>query len=282
MKKTVSAFVWIFLAGMLALPGTLPAAEKGPLIFGVHPFMKPTEILTKFKPVTEFMSKELNREIQIVVGKSYEDIAERYQKGEVDFGFMGPSLYALESEKGLVSPLARIVVDGKGTFQGVIIVKEDSPVKKISDLRGDSFAFGDPESTLSHYMPHYMLIEQGIKLKDLSKYAFVGNHDNVAINVLQGNFVAGGLKPDVARKYLDKGLKELAISEPVPEHLFVAGLKLDEATRQKITAALLKADVELLKPINKSITGMETAKREDYAGLRKLMVEVDQNDPAEK
>jgi phosphonate transport system substrate-binding protein len=282
MKKTLSAFVWIFLAGMMALPVTLPAAEKGPLVFGVHPFVKPTEIAKKFKPVTEFLSKELNREIQIVVGKSYEDIADRYQKGEVDFGFMGPSLYALESEKGLVFPLARIVVDGKGTFQGVIIVKEDSPVKKISDLRGESFAFGDPESTLSHYMPHYMLMEQGIQLKDLSKYAFVGNHDNVAINVLQGNFVAGGLKPDVARKYLDKGLRELAISEPVPEHLFVAGLKLDEGIRQKITAALLKADVELLKPINKSITGMEIAKREDYAGLRKLMVEVDQNDPAEK
>lgn len=281
MQKTVRAFLCLSLLAMMTFPGYLAAAEKA-LVFGVHPFMKPTEILKAFKPVTEYLSKELNREVQIVVGKSYEEIADRFQKGEVDFGFMGPSLYAVESEKGLVSPLARIVVNGKGTFQGVIVVKDDSPLRGIGDLKGKSFAFGDPESTLSHYMPHFMLMQQGIKLKDLSKHAFVGNHDNVAMNVLQGNFVAGGLKPDVAQKYYDKGLRALATSEPVPEHLFVAGSKLGEATRQKIQTALLKANPEILKPINKSITGMEAAKREDYAGLRKMMDAVDRKDPAGK
>lgn len=252
------------------------------LVFAVHPFKKPAELVKMFKPLTDYLAAELGTEVQLVIGKNYEEVMQGYETGKINLGFMGPSLFALEGGKGMVKPLARIVVNGKGSFQGVIVTRQDSQIKSLADLKGQGFAFGDAESTLSHYVPHYMLMQQGVYLKDLSKYAFIGNHDNVALNVLQGNFAAGGLKPETASQYMDRGLKVLATSEPVPEHVFVASSKLDQKSFQRIKQALLKADLALLKPVNNQLTGLEEAKVEDYAGLRTLMTEVDSKDPAGK
>lgn len=279
-KSLVKVIPGLLLLLITVFPGVGFAGDKDALVFGVHPFKKPTKLVKMFKPVKNYLSQELNREIKIVITKSYGELGEKYQNGEVDFGYMGPSIYAVNGDKGLVKPLARIVVNGKGTFQGVIVVKKDSPYNSVSDLKGKSFAFGSAASTLSHYVPHHMLMKKGIYLKDLSKYAFVGHHDNVAINVLNGNFDAGGLKPGVAKNYLDKGLRILAESEPVPEHLFVANAKLDDQLFKKIKAAIMKADTSVLKSVNSSITGLEEASPEDYADLRKLMHDVDNNDPA--
>lgn len=268
------------LTVFLATLTCLSSWGADPLVFGVHPFKKPAELILMFKPLTDHLSKELGTEVQLLIGKNYEEVIQGYETDKIDFGFMGPSTFAMEAEKGSVKPLARIVVKGKGSFQGVIITKQDSPIKTVADLKGQAFAFGDPESTLSHYVPHYMLMQEGIYLKDLSKHAFVGNHDNVALNVLQGNFAAGGVKPETADQYLERGLKVLATSEPIPEHLFVASSRMDAEMFQRVKKALLQADLELIKPVNKGLTGLEEAGAEDYAGLRKIMVEVDSKDPA--
>lgn len=276
-SQPIKAFSFILLSGLLIASLTAYANDNTQLVFGVHPFKKPSKTYLMFLPLVESLSKKLNRDIKLVIGKNYKDIIHKHHMGQVHFGYFGPASYAVTSKDTKLFPLARIMMNGRGAFKGVIVARTDSPINNIEDIRGRRFAFGDKESTLSHYIPHYMLMQNDISLKDLSKYSFTGNHDNVALNVLNGQYDAGGLKPQVARHYLDKGLKIVAQSEWVPEHLFAANQHMDSDTRKQIQAALLRTELKTLQAIKSSITGIELASDSDYNQLRKIIKEVDKD-----
>ncbi|MDH5219080.1 MAG: phosphate/phosphite/phosphonate ABC transporter substrate-binding protein [Gammaproteobacteria bacterium] len=276
-SQELKASSFVLLIGLLFSSLTTYADDKKSLVFGVHPFKKPSKTYLMFLPLVEYLSKELDRDIKLVIGKNYEDIIHKHHAGQVHFGYFGPASYAVTSKDTKLFPLARIMMNGRGAFKGVIVARTDSAINSIDDIRGKHFAFGDKESTLSHYIPHYMLMQNSIGLKDLSRYSFTGNHDNVALNVLNGQYDAGGLKPQVARQYLDKGLKIVAQSEWVPEHLFAANQHMDNDTRKQIQTALLRTDLKILQAIKSSITGIEMAKDQDYDQLRKIIEEVDKD-----
>ena len=100
-------------------------------------------------------------------------------------------------------------------------------IKNISDLRGRRFAFGDPNSTMSHLVPRAMMIQEGITMDDLAGFEHLSNHDNVALSVLTGNFDAGAIKEEVFRKYEPQGLMEVVRTPLISEHLIVASSAMD-------------------------------------------------------
>jgi len=253
--------------------------QQETLIFGVHPFKNPRQIYKMFRPLTNAISQQTGKEVKIVIGKSYEDIIDQHQQGKVDFGYFGPASYVNARAKTNIIPLTRIKMKGRGAFRGVIVVKKDSPITGLHQLKGKTFAFGDPESTLSHYVPHYQLMKAGVMVSDLKDYIFTGTHDNVALNVIHGVADAGGLKPAVAKQYLNRGLRILDKSEWIPEHLFAANGALASENIHLLKNVLLEMDLIVLKSIKSSITGMETASDRDYDGLRKIIIEVNSNDP---
>ena len=274
MNKVFATILFLVLIPAL----TVQAEQKKEITFVVHPFKSPSKLRSMFTPLLKHMEKKLGYKIVFRTGKSYEDVIDLYNDGTADFGYLGPAGYVNAARKKLVKPLARIMYKGKGTFNGVIVVKNQSSISAISDLKDKSFAFGDKNSTLSHYVPHYMLLKENVPLSELSEYKFTGKHDNVAQGVLLGLFDAGGLKPAVANNYLDKGLRILATSEPISEHLFVVNSKLDKKMADKIRQLLLKVKISLLTPIKKGITGIEPVKSSDYDNLRKIIDEVNKQE----
>jgi len=93
--------------------------------------------------------------------------------------------------------------------------------------------------------------------------------------VLLGMFDAGGLKPAVAKQYIDKGLRILATSEPIPEHLFVVNTRMSKEKKMRIIDALNNVPIKAYKSIKKSITGVEPVAASDYDNLRKIIKKVD-------
>ncbi|MDH5445136.1 MAG: phosphate/phosphite/phosphonate ABC transporter substrate-binding protein [Gammaproteobacteria bacterium] len=273
--------ITFILVGITTLTG-IQVQAASEIRFGVHPFKKPNKIFHMFQPLVMDLEKRMGIPVKLIIGKSYADIINKHKRAEIDFGYFGPASFIKAQKATQITPLARIQMNGKGAFRGVILVNENSSIKNLSQLKGHNFAFGDPNSTLSHYVPHYMLLKAGIKLNMLGNYAFTGNHDNVALNIMYGNFDAGGLKPDVAKQYLKRGLRILAHSEWIPEHLFAANKHLEKGLRIKLRKALLKTDVRILQKIKPSISGIEVARSRDYDKLRKIIETVDKQDPPDK
>ena len=266
----------IFATALLFSCLTTPLFAAETYVFGVHPYKNPAELAVIFKPMIALLEAETGAKISFRSAKDYDSFNESILKGEIDIFFMGPSIYAELS--GLHPDKVRLVATalnkGKPTFKGVIVAKKDGPINSLADLKGKKFAFGDRDSTLSCYIPAAMLMDAGVF--DSIKYDFTGKHENVANSVLQGGHDAGGLKPDVAEKFMGQGLKVIAESAPVYEHVVGVGPKVDAATMKKIQAALVNLkDPTVATSIQKDYTGFAVTKPSDYVSLLGIIKKVD-------
>lgn len=269
----------IFLCALLIalIPSFSQMSKAGePLIFAVHPYLPATEIVERFTPLVKYLSKELGETVIIDVSLDYQNHIARTGKDNVDIAYMGPASYVkMVDTYGRKPLLARQEINGKPTFHGVIIVRKDSPLRSLTDLAGKRFAFGDPESTMSHLVPRYMLWKEGVTIDNLGGYAFLANHHNVALGVLAGNFDAGAVKEEVFDEYEKRGLRELIRTPEISDHVFVATNRLSPEMVQKLRAALysLREKEEgrnIMSSIKPSISPVP-AKDEDYDNLREIL-----------
>ena len=247
------------------------------LTLWVHPYLPATELINKFSPLAAYLSKKCGQPIEVKISQSYKSHMERVGEGRVDLAYMGPSPYVkMTHTYGKKTVLACLEVNGKPFFHGMIITLKNSAIKTLQDLQGKKFAFGDPNSTMSHLVPRYMLWQAGIDVEDLENHQFLGSHNNVALGVLGGYYDAGGVKEGVFYKYQGRGLKMLAKSPPIAEHLFVASDKLPESTINTLRQSLVDLkDKTILSSIKKSVTGMAEVKDADYDTLRTILQQFD-------
>lgn len=247
------------------------------LILSVHPFLSATEVKARFSPMANYLSKQLGIKVTLRVGANYDEHIQAIGKDQVDLAYMGPASYVtLVNQYGIKPSLARIEMDGKPTFHGYIVTRSDSAINSLEDLKGQSFAFGDPKSTMSYVVPHFMLTQAGVITHDSSEHAFLGSHINVALAVLSGDYAAGAIKPAVFRKFESKGLRIIAVSPEISEHVFVSRTGLSEETVNELRKAMFTASgseqgVAALKAIKNSATGLIPVQDGDYDNLRTII-----------
>jgi phosphonate transport system substrate-binding protein len=277
MKAKHLMIKFIVLCQSIFLFFTLTALAEEPLILWIHPYLPATELIKKFTPLADYLSKKCGQTISIEISESYAAHIKRVGEERMDLAYLGPASFVkiidIYGEKTL---LARLEVNGNPFFQGMIVTRDDSSIKTLDDLTGKTFAFGDPNSTMSHLVPLYMLMEADITVDKFKKTAFLGSHNNVALGILGGYYDAGGVKEGVYYKYRERGLKVLATSSPVSEHLFIAGKGIPQSTIETLRQSLFQLkDKTILTSIKSSVTGVVPVKYEDYDYLFSVMQKLD-------
>ncbi len=273
---------YVFLLALafltVAAPARSPASD--PLMFCVHPYLPASEIEKRFGPLVDYLGRELRVPVHLHIPKDYRQHIELIGKSRMDISFMGPASYVrLVEVYGGQHLLGRLETNGKPLFAGVIFVPLASPVKTLADLRGKRFAFGQPESTLSYLVPRYMLWKSGITIEMLSRYSFLSNHDNVVLGVLMGDFDAGTVMEDVFVCNRNRGIRVIARTPEMSEHVFVAAKTLPQELTGRIRTVLLgmKSSPEgrkVLKSIKSPVTGIVAARDRDYDDLRGILKEL--------
>jgi phosphonate transport system substrate-binding protein len=247
------------------------------LVLAVHPYKSSSDLIKNFSPLADYLGQKLSIDMRLNISKDYQSHIDLIGSNQVDIAYLGPASYVLLVKKYGQKPiLMRQVIQGKAFFQGKIIARKNSPITTLGELAGKRFAFGDPSSTMSHLVPRYMLIEAGVGADKLSEYKFLGSHDNVAMGVLVGDYDAGAVKEAVFYKYKSRGLKVLATTPSIPEHLFVVRSDLPVSTIKALKKALIELNDsqdghQILVKIKKSITALQPAKDADYDGLRNIL-----------
>ena len=277
--RTLRLMATGLLAASLLLPASRAIAEPAkakPLILAVHPYLPPQEIMQRFTPLADYLAKSLDRQVQVRKGRDYNEHIEAIGSDQVDLAYIGPSAYvqltALYGKKPL---LARFEVNGQPHLRGVIVTRADSPLQQLNDLKGKSFAFGDPSSTMSHIVPLYMLIKAGVPEQSLAHQQFLGAHRNVALAVLTGDFDAGAVKEETYQEYAGKGLRALATTPPISEHLFVtranlAGEEIETARRALLRLKDAPNGMAILDGLHKGMTALVPVADGDYDNLRAI------------
>jgi phosphonate transport system substrate-binding protein len=253
------------------------AGAAGPLILAVHPYLPAPEIQKRFAPLASHLGRVLGRAVEVRVGQDYDQHIAAIGQDEVDIALLGPASYVRMVDRYGKKPLlARFQVGDDARLYGVIAVMRDSPFKRLEDLRGRRFAFGDPESTMSHLVPRYLLLQAGLPLDALGEYRYLGSHRNVALGVLSGDFDAGAMKREVYDEYAARGLRALAVSPPTPDHLFVTRADLSAAEVARLRQAMLTLAAQpggrdVLERLHPGLTALVAVKDGDYDGLRTMV-----------
>lgn len=243
----------------------------------------------RFDPLRAWLQKKLGRKVTMSHVNTF-DIVERAQRGEFDILQSNGYLYVNVKEKVGAVLLAREVKrdTGKDTG-GLIVVRADSPVRRIADLAGRKMVFGPVLSPGGYLAPYYTMLAVGFDPeKRLGSYSFLPGawqHEKVVYSVLFGAADAGAVKfGDLERmeaegKIRASDFRVIASSEPVPDCTVYALPQVDGKSAGAVREALLSLSGKDFVAVNgerlnvlqrDGVTGYVPAQDGEFDVLRRM------------
>ena len=254
------------------------ALAEGTLRVTAIPDEAPTELQRKFKPLGEYLEKEIGMKVEFIPVSDYPASVEALVAKKVDLVWFGGFTFVqayIRSNKN-VTPLVQREEDQK--FTSVFISRVDSGINQLSDLKGKTLSFGSPSSTSGHLMPRsYLLAEKIDPDTDLKQISFSGAHDATIAAVVGGKVQAGALNASVWNKFVqDKKVDTSVVrvfytTPPYFDYNWTVRSDLDAKLQEKIRNAFLKLDIK--KPEDKVILDLQRAtkfiptKAENYKAI---------------
>ncbi|MBI5746809.1 MAG: phosphate/phosphite/phosphonate ABC transporter substrate-binding protein [Nitrospirae bacterium] len=155
-KRFKTASILLILLILLIIPFESMEAE-GPLRIAITPVL-PEGHLEPNREMINYIGDRIERSAELVQRRSYQEINDLLQKGEVDVAFVGGVTYILGRDKSAMELLvAPVVFDESTNYFSYLVVRKDSPIRSLLDLKGKRFAFTDPLSTSGKLLPAYLL-----------------------------------------------------------------------------------------------------------------------------
>jgi phosphate/phosphite/phosphonate ABC transporter binding protein len=194
-----------------------------------------TFLAPNMAPVYRFLADRighrLGRPVQLVVGRSFD----QFEQGKADLGVICglPYVWLAARRPPSVEPLAAAVLTGaryggRPVYYSDVIVRRDSPITCLAELRGRSWAYNEPASHSGHTVTLYSLIRLGARPGYLGKVVEAGFHQRAIRLVAAGRVDAAAIDSQV-----------LAIE--LRDHPQLAGLRvigaLGPSTIQPVVAA---------------------------------------------
>jgi phosphonate transport system substrate-binding protein len=198
----------------------------------------PKEIREKFEPLAEVIGKALRREVRIVLVPAYDDARAGLGKQEYDFAFVHPAHVALaEVKAGRYRTLVWTM--GFTEYTVSLLVKPDSTMKTLSDIKGRTLVTPDPDS-ITAWMVRAMLRGEKLAEKDLrvrtTRYQdavpFYLDYDFADVGATAANAVV--------KSWTGKGGKVVVKSRSLPIKHIIASTKLSNEEMERVREALIQ------------------------------------------
>ena len=239
MRARSIATVVALAAAVTLAPHAAAQSAPEPLRFGVVSFYNPRLMYLKYQPLVDYLSERTGRRWELVVSAAYEAAVDQLCSGHVAAAYLGPFTYARAHERCAAEPVVRLQTGGSPTYRSYFMVRTDSAISSLDDLRGKRLGFGAPLSTSSHLMPRVMLARAGlIPGRDIA-CVYLSHHERAARAVLLGDVDACAVRDIVGEKFTQRGLRVLARSEPIPNFPFVVAPGSGAAVRDGLIRALV-------------------------------------------
>lgn len=219
------------------------SVEKPVIYFGVIPRYNPMVMYHNYQPLMDYLTEKTDYRFELKLARNYSDTVKDLREGKTQLASLGDvtffEAYSSFGALPLVRPLNKL---GVPSYRSKIVVRGNSPIQSLTDLKGKTFAFGSPHSTSGNLIPRLFLFQHGITLFDFADYRNLGSHTAVAKAVLKGKVDAGAVKDVVLERYRRYGMRELAASESIPSVPIVARPAADPRMLRQVKQTLLDID----------------------------------------
>ncbi len=171
------------------------ATAVTPLRVAVAAIISPRGTVDSYGPLLDYLEAELDRPIELVQRRTYGEVNDLIESGDVDVAFVCTSAYIVGKRDFNMQLLAAPQVMGDTVYHSLLLVPSDSPATSMADLRGAVFAFTDPISTSGRNYPIALVQQLGETPESFfSRTFYTYSHDD-AIRAV-ANHVADGAAVD--------------------------------------------------------------------------------------
>lgn len=246
----------IFLFGMVAVLALALAACGGgepdlgtaenPIVMSFVPSGDTQDIIASGDTLAQMLTERTGLTVTSNVGTDFSSVREAMCAGQAQIGWLNTFNYVLANEQCGVDAALATSRFGSTTYAGQIIVRADSGINSLEDLRGKVMCWVDPASTSGYIIPRIMLAAEGIDPDtDFSQTIEAGSHNNVVTQVYNGDCDAGATFSD-ARTGIEEEFPDvlekvvvLATTSDIPNDSVSFVKDFPEDMRTEIVAALL-------------------------------------------
>jgi len=230
-------------------PEPPPATTRERVVIGIIPEQNIFRQIERYEILTHHLSEVTGIDVETKMLPRYGNLIDNFTFAGLDGAFFGSFTYALAHERLGVSVLARpINLDGRSTYHGMILVRADSGIEGVEQMRGRRFVFVDKATTAGYLLPLDYFITHGVR--DYESYFgetyFAGTHEDAIYDVVNRKADMGAAKNTVFDRLvavdqeLRTELKILARSPEVPENALALKRDVDPAVTQRLLAGLLE------------------------------------------
>ncbi|CAK0761543.1 phosphonate transport system substrate-binding protein [Azospirillaceae bacterium] len=160
-------------------------------IFGIHPLHNPQRLNAMYQPLIHHLNVSLsNGRLELEASRNYNAFDDRLRARHYHFALANPgqALNATEANYRIVGKLG-----DDDDFRGVILVRNESDIRKIEDLRGKTLAYPASSAMASTMMPQMFLQMNGLDVHKDIKTVYVGSIESTIMSVYRGDSAAAGV-----------------------------------------------------------------------------------------
>lgn len=240
-----------------------PAITEIEYIFGVHPLHNPQRLFEVFGPMMEYLSNNIEGvSFKLEASRNYPIFDEKLYARKFHFALPNPFQTINAIDKGY-KVFGKIGLDQN--FRGIILVRKDSGIKRVSDLKGQAVSYPAPSALAATMMPQYYLQTHGLDVMTETDNRYVGSQESAMMNVYLKQTMAAGTWPPPWKEF-QKQRPEVAKQLTViwdTEPLVALGLVVLPEISENISQQV----IQLLTTPEEHGQGPEMLWRSEFSGV---------------
>jgi phosphonate transport system substrate-binding protein len=255
-----------------------PAIHHNVFIFGVHPLHNPQRLFEVYQPLVDYLNKRIpDIEIRLEASRNYDEYDNKLFSAHFDFALPNPYQTVKSTEHGY-----RIFgkMGDDHNFRGILLVRKDSKINEVGDLKGKSVSYPAPTALAATMMPQRFLHDRGIDIGRDIKNLYVGSQESSIMNVYLKKSAAASTWPPPwiafakERPEIANELKVIWETTPLVNNGLVVKKEIDPALVDQIARLIFelhttKEGRDILKPMN--LSRFEKADDTTYAPVRDFL-----------
>lgn len=189
---------------------------------GLSTMMSPRSSLLRYGPLLDYLNSRLERNVEVVLGRSQTEMLDLLRTGGVHIAFVGSLAYVRGEEEFELSALAVPEYKGEPTHRSLILVRRYSGLEEFAHLKGHTFAYTDPVSVTGRLFPEALVLSLDESVDRFFDRTLFTTSDDKAIQALDQGLVDGAAVNSIMYDLavvrdpdLDRRLRVIAESEPL-------------------------------------------------------------------
>lgn len=248
------------------------ADQKTAYSFGVFPHLPPRDLDAIFGPIVADLAKAAENPMVLQSSTTFERFVELLDNQTFDIVFLQPFDYVRMADKFGYLPIAT----RHENLSAILVVKPDSEIKTIADLKGKTIALPPTIAAVS-YLARAMLTAHNLRPEVDVNLTHYRSHVSCMQQLMIGLADACGSAAPAVRFFEQQmgiTLRTVGESIQVPHTLFAVHPRVPAAVRDKLTQRILNwgnnpDGQQLLQ--RGSLTSFRKTKDDEYNIIRSLL-----------